>query len=164
MRPSAVIPADIDETPRAAELPRDYVMRMAREKAAAIAAQHPTQTILAADTIVALGRRILGKPIDGVDAARMLDLLSGRRHHVMTAVVVQPPGVTRRERLSDTVVQFKRLTRQDIADYIDCGEWEGKAGAYAIQGHAEVFVRGIYGSFSGVVGLPLYETAALLRG
>jgi septum formation protein len=161
--PDKIIPADIDETPRGDELPLPYVQRMANEKAAAVAAQFPDATVLAADTIVMLGRRILGKPTDAKDAARMLTLMSGRRHKVCTAVTVIVAGQKPRQRSVETVVQFKRLTAREIEWYIASSEWEGKAGAYAIQGRAEVFVKSIHGSFSNVVGLPLYETVNLLQ-
>jgi len=161
--PDAIVPADIDETPRKDELPLPYVGRMANEKAAAIAAQFPNDIVLAADTIVTLGRRILGKPVDAKDAARMLELMSGRRHRVCTAVTVIAPNQKSRSRTTETTVQIKRLTDAEIRVYIASGEWEGKAGAYAIQGRAEVFIKAINGSYSGVVGLPLYETANLLH-
>jgi septum formation protein len=161
--PDKIIPADIDETPHKDELPLPYVQRMADEKAAAVVAQFPNDTVLAADTIVMLGRRILGKPVDAKDAQRMLALISGRRHKVCTAVTVITPTQKPRSRVVQTTVQFKRLTASDINWYIASGEWEGKAGAYAIQGRAEVFVMAIHGSFSNVVGLPLYETANLLQ-
>ena len=162
--PSNIIPADIDETPREHELPLPYVRRMADEKAAAVAAQFPDDVVLGADTIVTLGRRILGKPMDAKDAARMLELLSGRRHQVCTAVTVIAPDAKPRARLTETMVSFKRLTTAEIAWYIASNEWEGKAGAYAIQGCAEVFIKAINGSYSGIVGLPMLETANLLRG
>jgi len=161
--PDKIIPADIDETPQKDELPLPYVQRMANEKAASVAAQFPDATVLAADTIVTLGRRILGKPVDAKDAARMLSLMSGRRHKVCTGVTVIVPNQKPRQRTVETVVQFKRLTAQEIEWYIASQEWEGKAGAYAIQGRAEVFVKSIHGSFSNVVGLPLYETVNLLQ-
>jgi len=162
--PDQIIPAEIDETPRKGELPLPYVHRMAAGKAAAVAAQFADAVVLAADTIVAVGRRILGKPVDAADAARMWKLMSGRRHQVCTAVTVVVPNTKPRTRLVETTVQFKRLTTQEIDSYIETGEWEGKAGAYAIQGRAEVFIKAIHGGYSNVVGLPLLETQQLLDG
>ncbi len=159
--PDAVLPADIDETPRATELPRAYAVRMAREKA--LAAASDTAHVLAGDTVVAVGRRILPKAEDEATARRCLNLLSGRRHRVLSAVALLSPDGTLRERVSETVVVFKRLSDAEIADYLASGDWQGKAGGYAIQGSAEGLIRRIDGSHSGVVGLPLYETRALLR-
>ena len=159
--PDAVAPADIDETPRKTELPRDYARRMAREKA--IAAASADGHVLAGDTVVAVGRRILPKAEDEGTARRCLDLMSGRRHRVLSAVALLAPDGTLRERLSETVVVFKRLAPEEIAAYLASGEWHGKAGGYALQGSAEGLIRRIDGSHSGVVGLPLYETRALLK-
>jgi septum formation protein len=159
--PDAVTPADIDESPRKGELPAPYAERMAAEKAAA-AAQRGT-LLIAADTVVAAGRRILGKPDGGDDARAMLTLLSGRRHRVLSAVTVIAPDGTARHRLSTSVVALKRLSTEELDAYIASGEWQGKAGAYAIQGRAEALIRFLSGSHSGVMGLPLYETRALLR-
>ena len=159
--PDAVAPTDIDETPGKVELPRDYARRMAREKA--IAAATPDAHVLAGDTVVAVGRRILPKAEDEATARRCLDLMSGRRHRVLSAVALLAPDGTLRERLSETVVVFKRLAPDEIAAYLGSGEWHGKAGGYAIQGIAEGLIRRIDGSHSGVVGLPLYETRALLK-
>ncbi len=160
--PDKILAADIDEAVRANELPIAYVRRMADEKAAVIATKNPDDVVLAADTIVILGRRILGKPEDAKDAARMLKLMSGRRHSVCTAVCLMAPGTNPKSRVIETTVHFKRLSPQEIQDYIVSGEWEGKAGAYAIQGRAETFVKGINGNYSNIVGLPLMETAHLL--
>lgn len=160
--PDQIIPADINETPRAEELPLQYVRRMADEKAAAVAAKYSDNVVLAADTIVMVGRRILGKPVDAKDAAQMLKLMSGRRHNVCTAVCVIAPGQKPKSRVVETMVQFKRLSDTEISGYIASGEWEGKAGGYAIQGLAEAFVKGINGSHSNVVGLPLLEITQLL--
>lgn len=160
--PDAVDPADIDESPLAAEIPRLHVQRLAAAKATAVAARHPNTIILAADTVVAAGRRILPKADDEATAHKCLTLLSGRRHRVLTAVTVIDTAGTARHRLSDTIVAFKPLTAAEIAAYLDTGEWHGKAGGYAIQGRAEAFVRFLSGSHSGVVGLPLFETRALL--
>ena len=159
--PDAVLPADIDETPLKGELPSPYVQRIAAGKAAAV--ETPGALVLAADTTVAAGRRILAKPADEAEARAMLQLLSGRRHKVLTAVTLVGLSGKARHRLSTSIVTFKRLSRDEIDAYLASGEWQGKAGAYGIQGRAEALVRAISGSFSGVMGLPLYETRALLR-
>jgi septum formation protein len=159
--PDGVTAADIDETPAAAELPRAYAMRMAREKAAAVDAGGAY--VLAGDTVVAVGRRILPKAEDEQTARTCLQLISGRRHHVLSAIVLKAPDGALRERLSDTVVRFKQLSAAEIDAYVAGGEWDGKAGGYAIQGSAEGLIAWISGSHSGVVGLPLFETRALLR-
>jgi septum formation protein len=155
-----VLPADIDETPRKGELPAPYAARVAAEKAAAIA--EPGSLILAADTVVAAGRRILPKTEDEAEARSFLSLLSGRRHKVLSAVTLIDAEGRARHRLSTSIVTFKRLSEAEIDAYLASGEWRGKAGAYAIQGRAEALVRALSGSFSGVMGLPLYETRALL--
>ena len=160
--PDRVVATDIDETPGREELPRPYAERMAREKARAGAAAGAF--VLAADTVVAVGRRILPKAVSEAQARACLALLSGRRHHVLTAVVLVAPDGGRSERLCDSSVIFNRLTDAQVAAYLAGGEWEGKAGGYAIQGTAAGFVRFLSGSHSGVVGLPLFETAQLLRG
>ena len=159
--PNAISPADIDETPLKTELPRDYAKRMAREKAEAAASDE--SFVLAGDTVVAAGRRILPKAEDEATARRCLELLSGRRHTVLSAIALRSPDGTIRERLSETVVIFKRLSVEEIDAYIASGEWDGKAGGYAIQGIAEGLIKRIQGSHSAVVGLPLYETRALLK-
>lgn len=161
--PDAVIPAEIDETPRKGELPPAYAARMAAEKAAAVAERETDALILAADTVVAAGRRILPKTEDEQAARQSLSLLSGRRHRVLSAVTLIDAAGTARHRLSTTIVAFKRFSEAELDAYIGSGEWRGKAGGYAIQGRAEALVRMISGSHSGVVGLPLYETRALLR-
>lgn len=158
--PTGVTPADIDETPLPREIPRVYVTRMAREKALALASD---AYVLAGDTVVALGRRILPKAEDDVTARRCLTLMSGRRHRVLSAVALRAPDGTLRERLSETIVRFKPLSTAEIDAYLASGEWHGKAGGYAIQGAAEALIAWISGSHSGVVGLPLFETRALLR-
>lgn len=166
IRPDQVLPADIDETPRRDELPRALAARLAAEKAAAVAALAPAGAlVLAADTVVGVGRRILPKAEAEEEARRCLALLSGRRHQVTTgvALVGPEPGKTR-TRLVTTAVAFQRLTGQQVDAYIESGEWRGKAGGYAIQGRAEAMVRFLSGSWSNVVGLPLFETAQLLRG
>jgi septum formation protein len=164
LAPGLVDPTEIDETPRAGELARPLALRLAREKAAVAARRHPEAFVLAADTVVAVGRRLLGKPEDEADAARMLGLLSGRAHRVLTAVAAAAPDGRKGARLSETRVRFKRLTRAETAAYLASGEWAGKAGGYGVQGLAGAFVVSLSGSYTGVVGLPLYETRALLNG
>lgn len=161
--PSRTEPAAIDETPLPRELPAAYARRVARAKVAAAAARLPGHRILAADTVVACGRRILPKPAEAVTARQCLTLLSGRRHRVIGAVVLKRPDGRMSERLVQTVVAFKRLSDEEIADYLASEEWNGKAGGYAIQGRAAMFVEWIRGSYSNVVGLPLFEVAGLLR-
>jgi len=161
VNPDLVAGADIDETPRKDELPRSYCLRMAREKAAA-AAGGPDDLILAADTTVALGRRILGKPADAAEAAAFLVALGGRRHRVITALALRRGDrLWTREVVSS--VRMKRLSDIELNAYLESGEWSGKAGGYAIQGLAAAFVTWIEGSHSAIVGLPLAETAALLQ-
>jgi septum formation protein len=162
--PDQVRPADIDETPRKTELPRQLAERLARAKAEAVAAQAVDALVLAADTVVGVGRRILGKPADEAEAARFLGLLSGRRHRVMTAVCLLQPGGRRTSRMVTTILAFQRLTQAQIEDHVASGEWRGVAGGYQIQKRAEMYVRFLSGSHSNVVGLPLFETAQLLRG
>lgn len=161
--PDAVIPAEIDERPRKGELPAPYACRMAAEKAAAVRAREAGVLILAADTVVAAGRRILPKTESEAEARQALSLLSGRRHRVHSAVTLVDDQGVARHRLSTSIVTFKRLSDGELDAYLATGEWRGKAGGYAIQGHAEALVRALSGSHSGVVGLPLYETRALLR-
>ncbi len=164
--PDDILHADVDETPRKAELPPHLAARLAREKAFASAsrAAETGSLVLAADTVVAVGRRILPKAGDNQEARRCLDLLSGRAHRVYTAVCLATPAGRFRERLVETRVRFKRLALPEIEAYIASGEWQGKAGGYAIQGRAAAFVLGLVGSYSAVVGLPLYETSTLLEG
>lgn len=159
--PDEVRPADIDETPRKGELPRPYALRLAREKAASAA--EPGALVLAADTVVSAGRRILGKPEDEAEAHAFLTLLSGRRHRVATGVALRL-GDREWTRLVETQVKIKRLSDAEISAYLRSGEWRGKAGGYAIQGIAAGFVPSINGSYTNVVGLPLAETANLLAG
>lgn len=154
-------PPEIDEDPRPGELPRPYCVRLAREKARAIPSQ-PGEIVLSADTTVALGRRILGKPVDVVEAGAFLDMLSGRRHRVITAVAVRR-GEELWERDVMTQVKMKRLSREERDAYLASGDWQGKAGGYGIQGMAGAFIPWIGGSFTAVVGLPLAETAFLLQ-
>jgi len=160
IEPDGILPAEIDETPHKGELPRDYAMRMAREKALAVSAEG---FVLAGDTVVAAGRRILPKAEDEATARQCLELLSGRRHRVLSAIALRAPDGSLRERLNETTVRFKRLCTEEIDAYIASGEWHGKAGGYAIQGAAEGLIAWIEGSHSGVVGLPLFETRALLK-
>ncbi len=160
--PHAIDPAHIDETPHKGELPKDYALRMAAEKAAPVATRHADALILAGDTVVACGRRILPKAEDEATARQCLDLLSGRRHHVLSAITLIDADGKARHRISDSIVTFKRLHPQEIDAYLASGEWHGKAGGYAIQGRAAGLIRALSGSHSAVVGLPLYETRALL--
>ena len=162
--PAAVVPADIDETPRPGEQPRALARRLASEKAAAVARAHPDAFVLGADTVVACGRRSLPKPADAAEARGCLDLLSGRRHRVIGGVALVCPGGRVLVRDSVTAVQFKRLSRAEVDMYLASGEWRDKAGGYAIQGLAALFVTAINGDYNNVVGLPLALTAALLTG
>ena len=159
--PARIASPDIDETPLKAELPRDYVARLARGKALAVE-RAIDEVVLAGDTTVAIGRRILEKPADETDLRRMLGLLSGRRHHVYSGLCVVGIDGKPRVRVADTVVAFKVLSAAEIDWYVESGEGMGKAGGYAIQGRAECFVRFLSGSHSNVVGLPLFETRTLL--
>ncbi len=161
IEPSAIAAADIDESETKGELPRAYAARVAREKALAV--DGGDAFVLSGDTVVALGRRILPKAEDADTARRCLALISGRRHRVLSAVALKYPDGTLRERLSETVVRVKRLTPDEIEAYLASGEWHGKAGGYAIQGSFEGLIAAISGSHSGVMGLPLFETAGLLR-
>ncbi len=164
--PDAIRAAAIDETPLKGELPRLHALRLACEKVRAVAAKQngAPMLVLGADTAVACGRRILPKAENTETVRACLELLSGRRHQVITAVAVAAPGHEIRTRIVVTTVAFRRLSTAEIKAYADSREGEGKAGGYAIQGRAEVFVRRINGSYSNVVGLPLAETVALLRG
>jgi septum formation protein len=161
--PDAIIPAAIDESIRKGELPRLHALRLATQKARAVAADH-AGFVLAADTVVACGRRILPKAETDDHVRECLRLLSGRRHQVMTAVALVTPGGACRTRLAMTRVSFLRLEDSAIKAYLECREGVGKAGGYAIQGRAEIFVKEISGSYSNVVGLPLALTVALLKG
>jgi septum formation protein len=163
-------PVDIDETAGRRETPRALSLRLAADKAKAAQTAPLVQAlagqvfILAADTVVAVGRRIIPKPASIEEATTALELLSGRSHRVYTSICLITPKGASRTRVVDTKVRFKRLTREDIECYLMSDEWRGKAGGYAIQGRAEAFVRSLNGSYSGVVGLPLYEAMALLQG
>lgn len=161
LRPDAILPPDIDETPKTRELPRAYCLRLAREKALAIAGVGPDDVVLCADTTVALGRRILGKPADAGEAAAFLVALGGRRHQVVTALAVRRGDrIWARDVVSQ--VRMKRLSDGELNAYLASGEWQGKAGGYAIQGLAAAFIPWISGSHSAIMGLPLAETAAML--
>jgi septum formation protein len=164
IEPDVVAPAEIDETPLPRELPAALVLRLARAKAEAVHPRHPGAFILAADTVVACGRRILGKPEDEGEARRFIALLSGRRHRVFGGVaVIAPDGRVATRRVVSNVA-FKRLADAELAAYLATGEWRDRAGGYAIQGRAATFVSWMQGSYSNIVGLPLYETAQLLSG
>ncbi len=170
IKADSLLPTDIDETPKKNERPRDLARRLAREKAEAalvVTRNQPELTgayIIAADTVVALGRRVLPKPEIVDEAAECLRLLSGRAHRVYTSVTLVTPKGAFRERLVETRIRFKRLSSEDIETYLACGEWRGKAGGYAAQGIAGSFIVKLVGSHSAVVGLPLYETLSLLGG
>ncbi len=161
--PDVVAPADLDETPGATELPRVYAERLAAEKASAVAANHEDAFVLAADTVVACGRRILPKAETQEEARTCLDLLSGRAHRVYTGISLVK-GDTKITKSVMTRVQVARLSDAELDAYLASGEWQGKAGGYAIQGLAAAFIRGLNGSYSNVVGLPLHETVNLLKG
>ena len=161
--PDAIDPADIDETPRKAELPVVYAARVAAEKGALVAGRHASALILSGDTVVAAGRRILPKTEEEGEARACLALLSGRRHRVFSAITLVDDKGVARHRLSTSIVTFKRLERGEIDAYIASDEWRGKAGGYAIQGRAAGLIRAIQGSHSAIMGLPLYETRVLLK-
>lgn len=163
VRPDAVDPADLDETPLKGELPGAYAARVAADKGAMVAARHPGALILSGDTVVAAGRRILPKTESEAEARACLELLSGRRHCVLSAITLIDAEGKARHRLSTNIVTFKRLERAEIDAYIASEEWHGKAGGYAIQGRAAGLIRAIQGSHSAIMGLPLYETRALLK-
>jgi len=164
LEPDAVDAAELDETHARDETPRRLALRLAEEKATAVAARHTKSYILGADTVVALGRRVLPKAADADEVSACLKLLSGRAHRVLTGVCAIGPDGRRISRLSESRIHFKRLSPDDIASYLACGEGVGKAGGYAIQGRADRFVISLQGSFSNVVGLPLYEVANMLSG
>ena len=164
VEPDEVVPADVDETPLKKESPRALAARLAREKARAVASSRPGAYVLGADTVVAVGRRLLPKAESEEEVRRWLALLSGRAHRVMTGVAVVAPDGREAARVSDSRLHFKRLTASEIDAYVASGEWRGKAGGYGVQGRAGAFVLDLQGSYSGVVGLPLYETLCLLEG
>jgi len=162
--PDHIIPADIDESPLKKELPRPYVKRMAVEKARAVARQHANSYILAADTVVIMGRTILQKPEDAKQAYQFLTKMSGRRHKVLGGICLITPEGKEITRTVETIVKFKNLTDQEKQFYVDSNEWDGKAGGYAIQGLASQFIPFISGSYSNIVGLSIYDTMNMLRG
>ena len=162
--PNAVDPADIDERALPGELPRDYAKRIAASKAEIVLPRHQGAYLLAADTVVACGRRILPKAEDGRTARACLELLSGRRHRVLGAFVLYAPDGRYVSRIVTTTVVFKKLSNVERDNYLADGEWQDKAGGYAVQGRAAAFVRQINGSYSNVVGLPLFETVQALKG
>lgn len=162
--PDDIIPADINETPFKKEIPLKLAARLALEKASLVAVAAPENWVLAADTVVACGRRILGKPENISEAERFLRLLSGRRHRVISGVCLITPNNKKILKTITTAVKFKLFSREEIESYLEAAEWNGKAGGYAIQGYAGTFVKWISGSYSNVVGLPLFETAGMLRG
>lgn len=162
--PDHIIPADIDESPNPMETPRQLAERLAAGKAAHIHKDHSDRFILAADTVVALGKRIMGKASTAEEAHKYLSLLSGRRHKVYSGISLITPEGKQITRVIATTVAFKRLSYADLKFYLEHDEWQGKAGAYAIQGLAARFIKGINGSYSNVVGLPLFETTNMLQG
>lgn len=162
--PEQVIAADIDETPMPNERPKDYVLRMARKKHEAVASDFPDHYCLAADTVVSLGLRILGKPKIESEARQFLSALSGRRHRVITAIAVSAPKKPPRIRYAKSTVKFARLDSAQLDSYIKTGEWQDKAGGYAIQGQAARHIQWIEGSYSAIMGLPCFEATQLLRG
>lgn len=164
VHPDLIDPADIDETPAPDETARRLALRLARSKALTAAARRPGAYVLGADTVVAVGRRLLPKTETEAEARTCLRLISGRAHRVLTGVALVAPDGRVAERLSETRLHVKRLTDQDVEDYIRSGEWRGKAGGYGIQGRAGGFILDLSGSYTGVVGLPLYETLRLLEG
>jgi len=164
IEPDAVVPADIDETPLKAETPDKHALRLAVEKVRAVASGHPGAFVLAADTVVGCGRRILPKAEDEATARRCLALISGRRHRVLGGVALISPDGRMQTRLVESAVTFKRLSAEETDAYIGSGEWHGKAGGYAIQGRAASYIRFMSGSYSNVVGLSLYDVHQLLAG
>lgn len=164
LTPDDIVPAHIDETPLKDELPTEMARRLGAAKAQAIASDHPGDIVIACDTVVAVGRRILDKAESEEDARRFLKLLSGRRHMVHGGLSIIGPDGKSHDRLVSTAVIFKRLDKAELSAYLQSGEWNGKAGGYAIQGLAAAFARKVSGSYSNVVGLPLFETSMLLKG
>jgi septum formation protein len=162
--PDQIIPADIDETPQAGELPRPHAQRLATEKARKIANENPGTFVLAADTVVAVGRRILPKAEDVASATYCLELLSGRSHRVFTGICLIAPDGSERSKAIETRLKMKRLSKSELTTYLASKEWDGKAGGYGIQGLAEAYISQIIGSYSNVVGLPVYETRNMLVG
>lgn len=163
LTPDAIHPADIDETPRKGEVPRPHALRLAQEKAVCVADSFPGQVVLAADTVVGVGRRILPKTTARAEAEACLRLMSGRAHRVFTGVCVIDATGRARTRASETRLKMKRLSEHELSTYLDSQEWDGKAGGYGIQGRAGAFIPFLSGSYTGVVGLPVHETAMMLR-
>ena len=164
LTPTHVVPADIDESPKNREMPKQLADRLARSKACEIGKQYPDSYVLAADTVVACGRRILDKAQQEASARHYLNLLSGRRHRVYGGISLMGPDGTVTSRVVETMVQFKHLSHKEVETYIQSGEWNDKAGGYAIQGLGAAFVKSIRGSYSNVVGLSLYDTSQMLQG
>jgi len=164
IEPDCVVPADINETPLKAETPDKHALRVAIEKALAVAPRHPGAFVLAADTVVGCGRRILPKAEDEATARRCLELISGRRHRVLGGIALVAPDGRTATRLVQSAVVFKRLSAGEIDAYLASGEWHGKAGGYAIQGRAAAYIRFLSGSYSNVVGLSLYDVHQMLTG
>ncbi len=162
--PDAIIPADIDETPLKGELPHPYVKRMAIEKAREVAKDHKDTFILAADTVVVMGRRILQKPVDAAEEYKFLTLMSGRRHKVMTGHCLITPEGKEISRVCETIVKFKNMSEDEKQSYIASHEWESKAGGYGIQGQAAQYISFISGSHSSVIGLSIFDTVQMLKG
>ena len=162
--PDEVMPADINEEPITGELPKGHALRLAREKAIKVASDNPDAIILAADTVVGVGRRILPKTETLDEARKCLELMSGRGHRVYTGVAVIKPNGELTSRVVETRLKMKRLSNDELAQYLDSGEWQGKAGGYGIQGRAGAFISHLIGSYTNVVGLPLFETRNLLTG
>ncbi|NCC03769.1 MAG: septum formation protein Maf [Proteobacteria bacterium] len=163
LTPDKVIPAELDETRLKGELPREMALRLAKEKAAYVSAQVPDAYVLGSDTVVTCAARVLPKAGSIEDVARFLSVLSGRRHHVYTGVCLIAPDGRCLHRVSDSVVKFKRLSHEELADYAQSGEGIGKAGGYAIQGRAACLIHSMMGSYSGIVGLPLYELSQMIK-
>ncbi|MFZ4761720.1 MAG: Maf family protein [Alphaproteobacteria bacterium] len=163
LTPDEVVPADLDETVEKGELPKDLVLRLSKAKAVHIAQLRPQAVILGADTVVACGRRILGKPADALEAEKFLRLLSGRRHRVYTGVCLALPNQKLVQRAVMSAVIFKHFSEEEIIEYVEGKEWEGKAGGYSIQGIAGRYVRGIIGSYPNVVGLPIHDVWQMLH-
>jgi len=162
--PDKVEPADINETPLKNEPPRRYALRLAKEKAAKIAGRNPESFIIAADTIILSGTRLIGKAENEAEARKILKTLSNKRHIVITAVCVMAPGGKKSSRIIETRVKISKLTDEEITDYIKSGEWRGRSGCYALQGRAGLYIEWLNGSYSGVIGLPLAETLRMLKG
>ena len=161
--PDKIVPANIDEIPEKNEKPRDFVLRMSKEKALDVSKNFPNSFILSGDTIVACGRRIIGKPSDRDNAKQILNLLSGRRHQVLSAITLIKPDKNEVSKIVITRVKFSRLNQNALNAYLDTNEWKGKAGGYAIQGSASSFIPWINGSYSSVMGFPMNEVNNLLN-